>query len=102
MSNSCCFGLLQPWLDHQLGISINSADADPVSVYSTPPRQQDQYGLWGVRVGEKGVITTRSEWLTPLKRSVADLSVDQLFSIFGAYELSRITLSSVTEVLFNR
>jgi len=93
LSNSCCFCLLQPWLDHQLGISINSADADPVSVYSTPPRQQDQYGLWAVRVGEKGVITTRSEWLNPLKRSIADLSVDQLFSIFGAYELSRITLS---------
>jgi len=93
LPNSHYLGLLQPWLDHQLGISIDSADADSVSVYSTPPRQQEQGGLWAVRVGEKGIITARSEWLDPLKRSIADLSVDQLFSVFGAYELSRITLS---------
>ncbi|HHZ93401.1 TPA: N-acetyltransferase [Candidatus Poribacteria bacterium] len=93
LPNSHHLDLLQPWLDNQLGTSIDSASADPVSVYSTPPRQKDQSGLWAIRVGEKGVITTRLEWLNALKLSIADLSAGQLFSTFGAYELSRITLA---------
>lgn len=93
LPNSHYIDLLQPWLQNQLGISIDSASAGSVSVHSTPPRQTDQNGLWAIRIEKKGIITTRSEWLDALKLSIADLSADQLFSIFGAYELSRITLS---------
>jgi RimJ/RimL family protein N-acetyltransferase len=92
LPNSHYIDLLQPWLQNQLGISIDSASVDPVSVYSTPPRQTDKIGLWAIKVDKRGIITTRAEWLDALKLSIADLSTDQLFSIFGAYELSRITL----------
>ena len=92
ISNSHFINLLQPWLDNQLGVSIALATENPIPVYGSHPRQEDSCGLWAIRFGEKGIVTAQPQWVDMLKPIVAGLSPDELFSIFGAYELSRVTL----------
>lgn len=91
-SNSHFIDLLQPWLDNQLGVSLSLVGSHPIPVYASHQRQEDSCGLWAIRIEEKGIVTARPEWVETLKPMVAGLSLDELFSAFGAYELSRISL----------
>ena len=46
----------------------------------------------GIRLEGRGILTTSSCWLDPLRHAVQDLTVDELFSTFGAYEMAQVTL----------
>ena len=80
---------LRPWLDEKLGVPLDLASAPPAPVYS---RTTGATPLCAARVGEQGIVTTRQQWVEPLKPIVANLTLDELFSVFGAYELSRVLL----------
>ena len=74
MKASHLIDALHPWLDAKLGVSLDSAGSDPVPVC------------------ERGLVTTRPEWVEALGPIVSRLSLDELFSTFGAYELARVLL----------
>jgi hypothetical protein len=49
-------------------------------------------GTLAVRFGEGALLLAQPEWIAPWERLAHELSVEQLFSIFGVYELARSTL----------
>ena len=83
---------IRPWLDKKLGVSSSLADVAPVPVCESEPRISVAAPMWAIRLGEHGIVTTRRQWVDALQTLVADLTLDELFSTFGAYELSRVLL----------
>ncbi len=79
-----------PWIEEQLGVPLSEMgrDATPVVAIGT-----DAHGpLRGLKIGEKTIVACRGEWVDGLQEIVDDLDPDLLFSMFGAYELARVTL----------
>jgi RimJ/RimL family protein N-acetyltransferase len=91
MKTSNIFNTLRPWINQKLGVSVDLADSDPVPVYGTDARNTGP-PLWAAKRGEQAIVTARGEWVEPLKPVVAELVPDELFSVFGAYQLSRVLL----------
>ena len=92
MKASHLINAFHPWLDAKLGVSLDSAGSDPVPVCESEPRLTGLPPLWAVKIGERGLVTTRPEWVEGLGPIVSRLSLDELFSTFGAYELARVLL----------
>jgi acetyltransferase (GNAT) family protein len=86
------FEPLQAWVEGELGMGCDATGVDPVPVVAAAPRNAGDWALWGVRWGERGILTTRSCWLDRLQGVVQGLTIDELFSTFGAYEIARVTL----------
>jgi len=82
---------LRPWVEAKLGLSLDAL-GDPVPVVESEARSADS-PLWAVKVGARAVVTAGAARVAALRAAVGGLSLDQLFSVFGAYELSRVTLS---------
>ena len=85
------FEHVRPWLERQLGFSIRAPDAS-VQVAAAPSRE-GEHPLFAVRAGAAVAVAARQEWLDALRLIVEELHPDILFSIAGAYELSRVTLA---------
>jgi RimJ/RimL family protein N-acetyltransferase len=85
------FEHVRPWLERQLGFSIRAPDAS-VRV-AEAPSCDGQHSLFAVRAGAAVAVAARQEWLDALRLIVEELHPDILFSIAGAYELSRVTLA---------
>ncbi len=83
---------LRPWLDEKIGVSLDLAGSDPIPVYESEYGSSDSSALFAARVGERGLVATQQRWVKALKPIVANLALDELFSIFGAYELARMLL----------
>ena len=81
---------LRPWLETRLGYSLDRAAADSVTVL--PNREQEMEPLLALKIGESGVIRVRPAWVESIQRVTEGLALDELFSVFGAYELARVTL----------
>ncbi len=80
---------IRPWLEGKLEASLSSLRSEPIPVLasgSTGP------AIRGVKIRQKAVFVARPEWVDPLQEILADLGMDLAFSIFGAYEISRLTL----------
>ena len=86
------FDVLLAWLEEQLGVSVSCADADPIPVLVSEPRETGARSVWATRLGERGLVTTCRRWADSLQSVVESMSSDELFSSFGTYELARITL----------
>ncbi len=85
------FNSVQPWIEGQLGFPLSDMAVDTVPVLAADPKISDP-PLRALRVGERAAIVARPVWVGPLKEIANSLHPDLLFSVFGAYELSRITL----------
>ena len=87
------FAPLRTALEEKLGASLDVMSSDPVPVLASAQRSLDFSPLWALRWGNRGLVSVREQWVEPLQAVVNDLALDEFFSIFGAYELSKITLS---------
>lgn len=82
-----------PWLERRLGAPLSALGRDPTPVLAvSPDAGGDSVPLRALRLGEGGVVVARPEWVDPLRERVSDLALDQLFTVFGAYEMARVTL----------
>jgi len=86
------FENFRPWVENKLGVSFDVLGTDPIPVVSSEPRDAGPLQLWAVRVGSKGLVTARSEWVEKLRPIVERLSSDELFTVFGCYEMGKVTL----------
>lgn len=90
MADERLLELAQPWIENQLGVPLSQMSGDSTPVV---PIGTDAHGpLRGLKIGEKTIVACRSEWVDRLQVIVDDLDPDLLFSMFGAYELARVTL----------
>ena len=86
MSNEIsAFSGLEEWLVANMGRELESG------VFETA-KDAHQEPLLAYRIGEVAMMRVVEDWGKEVKRVVAELSDDELFSIFGAYELARVTL----------
>ncbi|MBM3471640.1 MAG: hypothetical protein FJX75_00025 [Armatimonadetes bacterium] len=84
------FEAFGPWLEARLGVALECARADCVPVIAREgPRA---HPLWAVRVGERALVVTQADWVERVRPIVDRMTPEELFSVFGAYELSRVTL----------
>ena len=83
---------VRPWIESRLGISLSEAGADPIPVVAASPQRSDLLPLRAVRIGDSAVVVARPSWVQRLQPIVGDLHADLLFSVFGAYEIARVTL----------
>ncbi|MEM7133992.1 MAG: GNAT family N-acetyltransferase [Chloroflexota bacterium] len=91
MVNIDTFDGLRPWIEERIGCSL--AEAVKGSTVILPNRVQDSEPLLALRIGESAFMRVRPTWFEAA-RDVADgLTLDELFSIFGAYELARVALA---------
>ena len=91
MNGSNFIELLRPWLDEKIGAKLDLAGSDPIPVYETDEHPSSS-ALFAARIGERGLVTAQRQWLEQLKPIVANLTLEELFSTFGGYELARVLL----------
>ena len=92
MVDSRLLASVKPWIERRLGVPLSEAGRDKVTVVPVEPQRADAPSLWAVRLGDRAIVTARPEWVERLRQIVDSLHPDLLFSTFGAYELSRVTL----------
>jgi GNAT superfamily N-acetyltransferase len=78
------------WLEARLGVALDCARADCIPVVA--PERAAAHPLWAVRFDERCLVVAQAGWVAALQFVVDGLTPDELFSVFGAYELSRVTL----------
>ncbi len=98
MKNHRLLKKIQPWLEGELGALIGRPGHPLVAVLATEPRAEGSRTLWAVRVQGQAIVTVREDWLEHVQRAVSTLSLDELFTVFGVYELARVTLPLGTTV----
>ena len=91
MNGSNLIEALRPWLDEKIGAKLDLAGSDPIPVYETDEHSSSS-ALFAARIGERGLVTAQRQWLEQLKPIVANLTLEELFSTFGGYELARVLL----------
>ncbi len=90
MNASNLIETLRPWLEAKIGARLDLLGLDPIPVYET--EEQSSSALFAARIGERGLVTTQKQWLEQLKPIVQNLTLEELFSTFGGYELARVLL----------
>ena len=83
---------LRPWLEAELGTTLDACAGAPVPVIGLDARAASDPPLYAVKCEESAVMTVRPDWVEPLQRVMARLSVEELFSYLGVFELSRAIL----------
>ncbi len=78
------------WLESRAGAPMSEMRTGPTPVVPLRPNSNDS--LRALKIGGKTIVACRPEWVDPLQPIVDDLDPDLLFSMFGAYELARVTL----------
>jgi GNAT superfamily N-acetyltransferase len=81
---------VRPWVEASLGVSLEAMD-DPAPVVASQACSADS-PLWAIRTAGRAVVTVGAGSADALRPVVGGLALDELFSVFGAYELSRVTL----------
>ena len=82
---------LRSEVEEMLGAGLDALGADPIPVLASEKRQSEACPLWALRIGDRGVVSARDRWVEPLQAVVDRLAPEELFSVFGAYEMARIT-----------
>ena len=69
---------------------LDAFGSDPIPVIGRPP---DAGGpaLSAIRLDRGSLVSARNDWLTALRPLVTNMHAEMLFSVFGAYELARVT-----------
>lgn len=84
--------LVRPSIEASLGYELpDSADAVPRLEVAPPGEHSNPF--FAVRIDRVVAAAARSEWVEQLQPIFDELHPDLLFSLFGAYELSRVTLA---------
>lgn len=84
---------IKSWQESRLGLSPEPTVNGSVPVLARPSTTTGgDGGLTAARMGGRSVIVAREEWVEPLEMVTAGMHPDLLFTVFGAYELSRVTL----------
>lgn len=90
MTNERLMEKVNPWIERQLGIPVSKIQAGGTRVIPLAGKAGDP--LRALKIGEKTIVACRPKWVDKLQEIVDDLDPDVLFSMFGAYELARVTL----------
>ena len=90
MINEALMGKVKPWVEKSLGVSLSDMDEETIPI--VPINNEEVNPLRGLKIGNQAVIGCRSEWIEKLRPIVDGLNLDLLFSMFGAYELARVTM----------
>ena len=80
------------WVESKLGISLPETGVVPIPVVAVDHSKSDTHPLWAVRIADSVSVVARQSWVERLRPVVRNLPSDLMFSVFGAYELSRVTL----------
>ena len=83
---------LTPWLEGRFGASPEALATADIPVVALDARLELAPPVFAVALGGRGVVTTRPDWEAAVRGALDGLTYDLLFSIYGAYELSRATL----------
>ncbi|MBM4437417.1 MAG: hypothetical protein FJ029_09320 [Actinobacteria bacterium] len=83
----------RPWLEQAFGIEAELCAPPPVPVFGAAARSVQRLALLAVKFAENATISARPAWVEPLRRATAHLTVEELFSTYGGYELSRVTMT---------
>ena len=84
---------LRPWLEAELGTSLDACAGAPVPVIGLESRAASDLPLYAVKIEESAVMTVRPDWVEPLRRVLARLSVEETFSFLGVFDITRVTLA---------
>ena len=81
-----------PWAERSIGVSWTALGRHPVPVVR--PEWNPEIGLpvVAVRSDELAAVVAPAELVEKIRSRVQSLHADQIFSQFGSYELSRVTL----------
>ncbi|MDP6823647.1 MAG: hypothetical protein QF554_10180 [Dehalococcoidia bacterium] len=84
---------IKEWQEARLGVSLETALSESAPVVARPSSPDgDDAGLTAVRLDGHSLIVAREDWAEAIGRVTAGMHPDLLFTPFGAYELSRVTL----------
>jgi hypothetical protein len=76
------------WQESRLGVSLGAASTDSAPVVGV----SGDASITAVRLDGRSMIVARDEWVDAFEQLTSGMHPDLLFTPFGAYELSRITL----------
>ncbi len=82
----------RPWIEEQLGFPLPLRAPRGLPIVRAVPGREAAAPLWAIRVGPIVAVSVRPEIEAETRRVVLGLHPDQLFSVLGTYELSRVTL----------
>lgn len=77
-------------IESTLGAGLDAFGADPIPVIGQVPGF-DGLPLAAIRLDRGALVSARNDWLEALRPVVTNLHPEMLFSVFGAYELARVT-----------
>jgi len=83
---------VRPWMEQRLGVPLSELGVEPVPVVEAGGEGGDAPSLRAVKVDERAIVVAPRRWADRLRPVVSSLHTDLLFSVFGAFELSRVTL----------
>jgi len=86
------FAPLRAEVEEELGTPLDALANDPIPVLARPPQLSETRPLWAVKVGERAAVSAKAQWVEPLQGVVDRLGHEELFAVFGAYEMARVTL----------
>ncbi len=69
---------------------LDAFGSNPIPVIGRPPDAKGP-ALAAIRLDRGSLVSARSDWLPVLRPLVTDMHAEMLFSVFGAYELARVT-----------
>lgn len=82
---------VRPKIEASLGYPLPEQAVDSPSLGATP-EGADNGGFFAVRIDDVVAISARPEWHDKLRHILNDIHPDLLFSVAGAFEISRVTL----------
>ena len=80
-----------PWIEDHLNVPMSSAAEGGTAVVAWST-DKPQAPLRALLAGGKSIVALHPQWVDGVRRIIDDLPPDLLYSTFGAYELTRVTL----------
>ncbi|MYD94420.1 MAG: GNAT family N-acetyltransferase, partial [Chloroflexi bacterium] len=77
-------------IESTLGAGLDAFGTDPIPVIGQAPGFNG-LPLAAIRLDRGALVSARNDWLEALRPVVTNVHADMLFSVFGAYELARVT-----------
>ena len=85
--------LVRPWLEANSGFRLPDDTTSPCLLLQAASDEPGASLLYGVRLDGTVAMACQPRFLDPVRKVVESLHPDELFSVLGIYELSRVTLA---------